>query len=96
MAVAYQSVGEGEKAAALLKFLKSKQSPSGALPAASKDGLTTGFLLPDGQPWTYFRRAHAGATAWLALAEKGFNPFWLGTRDLPETEGKAGHTEPNR
>lgn len=77
MAVAYRHTGRQVESQALVTFLQSAQFESGALPAASKDGLTTGFHLPDGQPWLCFRRAHVAATAWLALAEMGANPFWM-------------------
>jgi hypothetical protein len=39
--------------------------------AADRDGLTTGF------GWSYNRRPHVGATAWLVLAAARANPFWL-------------------
>lgn len=80
MALAYHFTGQKEKWQTLVSFLKSAQLPSGGLPAANKDGLTTGFYLHDGKPWLYFRRAHVGATAWLILAEKGVNPFWMGSK----------------
>jgi hypothetical protein len=69
------------KAAPLLKTLDVAQLPSGALPAASVDGLTTGFYItpPTGKPvpWTYPRRGHIGATAWYLFAKAGVNPFWM-------------------
>ena len=46
--------------------------------ATDQGSVTTGFFLPDGQPWLYYRRPHVGATAWALLAERGANPFWLG------------------
>jgi hypothetical protein len=61
--------------------LLSTQLPAGGLFAASRDGLTTGFDLPDGQPWLYYRRVHVAATAWLILAAARENPFWLGHRE---------------
>lgn len=39
------------------------------IPAASCDGLSTGF------DWEYFARVHVGATAWYLLAELGYNPL---------------------
>ncbi|MBI4268188.1 MAG: PGF-pre-PGF domain-containing protein, partial [Chloroflexi bacterium] len=76
MAVAYKYTGQQAKGKALANFLSSAQLASGALPAANTDGLTTGFKLPDGQLWRYYKRSHIGATAWLVLAQTGFNPFW--------------------
>lgn len=69
MAVAYRHTGQEAKWRAAVAFLRSAQHPSGGLPAADRDGLTTGF------GFTYWRRLHVGATAWLALAELGVNPF---------------------
>jgi hypothetical protein len=71
MAVAYQVVGEKEKAQNLLKTIKEAQLSAGAIPAASKDGLTTGF------DWQYFHRGHLGATAWYLFAKLGVNPYWV-------------------
>ncbi len=75
MALAYAYTGQCAKAATLLAFLHSRQEPSGAMVAADRDELTTGFFLPDGQPWVYYHRPHVGATAWLVMAERALNPF---------------------
>ncbi len=75
MASAYSEVGQSSRAQSLVDFVKSAEYDSGAVPAASIDGLTTGFDLPNGDPWLYFRRAHVGATSWLILADQGVNPF---------------------
>jgi hypothetical protein len=55
---------------------------NGALPAASKCGLTTGFykLWISSQknlPWLYTNNPHVGATAWFIFALLGKNPFFL-------------------
>jgi hypothetical protein len=71
MAVVYEVVGEGNKAQNLLRTVEKAQLPSGAIPAASKDGLTTGF------DWFYFYRGHLGTTAWYLFAKLGVNPYWL-------------------
>lgn len=71
MAAAYQAAGQEDKAAALLRLIEGAQRPDGAIPAASKDNLDTGF------GWAYFRRGHLGATAWYILAKLKANPFWL-------------------
>jgi hypothetical protein len=75
MAAAYGRIGNGRRRQELLGALRSAQLSTGALPATSKDGLTTGFFLPDGKPWLYFRRPHIAATAWAAIAELGVNPL---------------------
>ncbi len=80
MAAVYKLLGQMDRAAALIFCLHEAQDSSGGMPAASKDGLFTGFYLPDGQPWLYFDRLHVGATGWLVLAENGVNPFWFGAK----------------
>jgi hypothetical protein len=69
MALAFRRDGRVADADDLLTFLQSAQGDDGALPAADIDGLTTGF------GWEYFHRNHVGATAWLALAQRNYNPF---------------------
>ena len=71
MSVAYNIVGERNKAGGLVDLIEKAQLPSGAIPAASKDGLTTGF------DWRYFHRGHLGATAWYLFAKLGVNPYWI-------------------
>jgi hypothetical protein len=80
MAVAYQHTGQLDKSNTLLSVLVAAQDASGGIPAVNRDGLTTGFALLNGEPWLYFHRLHVGATAWLVLAQKGVNPFWLGSQ----------------
>ncbi|KAA0238485.1 MAG: hypothetical protein EDM74_06700 [Armatimonadetes bacterium] len=79
MVVALSSIGRQERAKQILDYLHTRQKATGALSAADRDGLTTGFQLSDGTPWLYYNRSHVGATAWLVLAEENANPFWLGT-----------------
>jgi len=76
MAVAYQFTGQFNQANVLISSLVAAQDKSGGLPAADRDGLTTGIWSTDGTPWLYFKRPHVGATAWLVLAQKQVNPFW--------------------
>jgi hypothetical protein len=78
MAVAYQAVGQTGNSAAILTAIEEAQLESGAIPAASKDGLTTGFYLPDGSPWLYYHRGHVGASAWYLFAKLAVNPYWIG------------------
>jgi hypothetical protein len=53
----------------------------GALPAASRCGLTTGFqqayLSGKSLPWLYPDWPHIGTTAWFIFATLGVNPFHL-------------------
>ena len=81
MAAAYRSVGEIDKWDGLVQALKGEQAVLGSIEASSVDSLTTGFALLDGSPFLFYSRPHVAATAWLVLAERGVNPFWLGTNE---------------
>ena len=91
MAVAYNMTGEIPSWNKVVACLKSDQYENGGIPAASKDGLTTGLIVSEGVPWLYYHRLHVGATGWMIFAEKGCNPFWL-TSYLPPipTTSKIG------
>lgn len=80
MATAYHHTGQLDKSKALVSTLLQAQAASGGMPAVNRDGLTTGFSLPTGEPWYYFNRLHVGATAWMVFAETGVNPFWIGSK----------------
>ena len=79
MALAYRETDRLHKAQVVLAMLKTAKQRSGAMPTTDRITLTTGFIQPDGTPWLYFRSLHIGATAWTVLAERGVNPFWLGS-----------------
>jgi hypothetical protein len=80
MALAFRSLGrdaEANECLAAVRTHGAAPAPAGAVLAASRDGLTTGFTHAWG-PWTYYRRPHVGATAWFVLASLGYNPYWGG------------------
>ena len=80
MAAAYYARGEADKVVRILHTLRAAQNEKGALAASNQeDGLVTGFQHGD-ECIRYFRRPHAGATAWFILAEKGANPYWMRRR----------------
>ncbi len=79
MAAAFQCLGQGAKSRAVIDFMKSAQDASGGIVAANREAISTGFYFADGSPWLYYKRLHVGATSWLSLAERGQNPFWLGS-----------------
>ncbi len=71
MALAYRALGRHDEANRLTDLVALAQLPSGSIPAASLDGLTTGF------DWLYFHQGHVGATAWYLLAACNGNPYWI-------------------
>ncbi len=63
--------GDGLLSKRLLWNIEQAQGDGGGIPAASSDGLDTGF----GD--LYYRSFHTGATAWYLLAAQTSNPFRL-------------------
>ncbi|MDR1210131.1 MAG: terpene cyclase/mutase family protein [Clostridiales bacterium] len=75
-ALAYKICGQSGKYAELLAYLNANRLPDGAITAADRDGVTTGFTVSGTDlPWLYNKREHVGATAWLAFAQMERNPF---------------------
>jgi hypothetical protein len=75
-ALAYLVVGDTARHEEILGFLQRAAEPGGAITAADRDAVSTGFYVKGvGEAWNYGRRLHVGATAWLALAELGANPL---------------------
>ncbi len=60
------------------------RAPDGGYYATTLAAVPTGFMLATdpSKPRLYLHLEHLGATAWVALAEQGFNPF-TGARTLP-------------
>ncbi|HEY4171116.1 MAG TPA: hypothetical protein VGM96_30260 [Reyranella sp.] len=86
MATALEQLGRARDAAPLLRTLEAAQvrggAATGALPAASRCDLTTGFTKTwpaSGKtiPWLYSANAHVGATAWFIFATLDANPYHL-------------------
>jgi hypothetical protein len=86
MVVALKAVRRSLLPGKILGKLQSEQLQgedyAGAMPAASKCGLTTGFYklwISTGEnlPWLYTDNPHVGATAWYIFALLGKNPFCL-------------------
>jgi len=77
VALAYKQAGNLVKYQQVLDFLNQNAERSGAITAADRDGVSTGFMVSGTKiPWQYGKRQHIGATAWLAFAQLGVNPFW--------------------
>jgi len=72
--------GDPAEARRLIAAIASLHAPEGGFYATDQDRLPTGFMLPTdpNQPRFYFHLPHLGATAWVALAQRGANPFALG------------------
>ena len=60
----------------LITYLNINRLSDGSITAANRNGVSTGFLVSGTEiPWEYGKRQHLGATAWLAFAQLGKNPF---------------------
>jgi len=85
VATALRWLKRDREAAAVLGRLRRAQlkggAAAGALPAASRCGLTTGFDLSfrsgKTMKWVYPDWPHAGATAWFIFAALGVNPYFV-------------------
>jgi hypothetical protein len=66
-----------EEARQLREVIEKQRSSDGSYYAADTQRLPTGFMLATdpSQPRLYFRLPHLGAVSWVALADRGFNPF---------------------
>jgi hypothetical protein len=75
-ALAYKQIGATAKYKEIMAYLNANALKDGSLFAADRNGVTTGFIVSGTNiPWKYGKRTHVGATAWLAFAQMGRNPF---------------------
>lgn len=84
MALLDALTGHEAEARTALAAIRPQQTPDGSYYASSTQALPTGFMLQTDpmKPRLYYRLPHLGATAWVALAERRFNPF-TATGGLP-------------
>lgn len=75
-------MGRPKDAARLMAIVEKSRAPDGAYYASDRDA-ATGFRLDTdtSQERRYFHIPHLGATAWAALAARGFNPFMFSAAD---------------
>ncbi len=77
-------LGAAAGAPAAVAAIGLAHAPDGGYFATTSAALPTGFMLdtdPD-QPRVYRHLEHLGAAAWVALCDRGFDPF-IGARSLP-------------
>ncbi|MBR4579384.1 MAG: hypothetical protein IKO22_07250 [Oscillospiraceae bacterium] len=80
MAICYRMMGDTDRYASIMEYLKTQTAGDGSIPAADRDGLSTGFVIAGSDMlWEYNNEQSIGATAWLALAQLGVNPFNFGS-----------------
>ncbi|WP_245593513.1 hypothetical protein [Azospirillum halopraeferens] len=77
-ALVYRMLGRAAEADRRLRLVAAHVSPGGYVWAADRPRITTGLAIgPDSttDDFHYHRWPHLGATAWAALAARGWNPF---------------------
>jgi hypothetical protein len=84
MAVLLQLMHRDAQARALHVAIGAQRTGNGGYYASGAAATATGFTLATDPsvPRVYFRLEHLGAAAWVALADRGYNPF-TGGRSLP-------------
>lgn len=76
MAVAYDVMGNIDKYKAVMSYLKTQAYEDGSIPAADRNGVSTGFVIAGtNKLWEYNNVQSISATGWLAFAQLGKNPF---------------------
>ncbi len=76
MAVCYRMLGYTERYEAIMAYLDTQTARDGSVPAADRDGVSTGFAIAGSDMlWEYNNEQSIGATGWLAFAQLGVNPF---------------------
>ena len=59
-----------------VEYLKTQELKKGGVPAADRDGVSTGFVLSGtDELWEYYNNLSIGATGWYALAQMKVNPL---------------------
>ncbi len=84
MLLLMELLGRDDDTPPLRAAIERQRAASGGYYASSASRLPTGFMLATdpSQPRLYYRLPHLGAAAWVALAERRFNPF-TATAALP-------------
>lgn len=76
MALCYSEIGDSDKYDIIMKYLATQASEDGCIPAADRDGVSTGFMVSGSDsPWEFHNTKSIGATSWYAMAQLKFNPL---------------------
>ncbi|HHW93691.1 MAG TPA: hypothetical protein GX734_04265 [Clostridiaceae bacterium] len=76
MAVCYRLLENTEKYESTMAYLKTQTAKDGSIPAADRDGVSTGFaIIGSDILWEYNNVQSISATAWLAFAQLDNNHF---------------------
>ena len=76
MAVCYSVLGNTQKYETVMQYLQTQNAKDGSIPAADRDGVSTGFVVIGSDIlWEYNNSQSIAATAWYAFAQMKINPF---------------------
>ncbi|HHU52992.1 MAG TPA: hypothetical protein GXZ43_02785 [Clostridiaceae bacterium] len=76
MAVCYNKLGHSEKYDSVMKYLETQTEKDGSIPAADRDGVSTGFVIAGSDTlWEFNNSQSIAATSWLAFAQMKLNPL---------------------
>ncbi|MCL1923004.1 MAG: hypothetical protein FWG15_03945 [Propionibacteriaceae bacterium] len=76
MALVYRELEMTDSYERTMAYLSTQTAVDGSITAASKDGLTTGFMVSGTEVmWIYNNITSIGATVWLAFAQMDMNPL---------------------
>ena len=76
MAICYLKLGNTSEYDSVMGYLKTQQYKEGGIPAADRDGVSTGFLISGtDELWEYDNTLSICATGWYALAQLQKNPL---------------------
>lgn len=76
MAVCYYVLNYAEKEEAVMAYLKTQMAADGSIPAADRDGVSTGFAISGTELlWEYNNVQSISATGWFAFAQMEKNPL---------------------
>jgi hypothetical protein len=90
MQLLFELLGQDGKVATLQSAIAQERAPDGGYFATRDASSPTGFALASDPnlPRRYLHLSHLGALAWVALAERRFNPF-TGRSSLPTANTQA-------
>lgn len=76
MTLCYSILGESEKYEDSIAYLNTQSAKDGSIPAADRDGVSTGFVIVGSDDlWEFNNTQSISATGWFAFAQMERNPF---------------------
>lgn len=78
MAICYKVFGDEDKYQKVMRYLDTQSLSDGSIPAADRDGVSTGFVVNGTDVlWEFNNSLSISSTSWYAFAQMGINIFDL-------------------